>query len=63
MRPLLESLSQNYLQYYKPSEKQAIDESMVSLKDRSTLKQYNPQKPIKRGFNIWVRVDEHGFVC
>lgn len=63
IRPLLESLSETYLKYYKPSEIQAIDESMVKFKGRSTLKQYNPMKLIKRGFKIWVRADKHGFVC
>jgi len=62
-RPLLESLSETYLKYYKPSEKQVIDESMVKFKGRNTLKQYNPIKPIKRGFKIWISADEHGFVC
>jgi len=63
IKPLLVSLSKTYLKYYKPSEKQAIDESMVKFEGRSTLKQYNPMKPIKRGFKIWVRANEHGFVC
>lgn len=63
LRPLLDMLSENFIKFYKPSEKQAVDESMVKFKGRSTLKQYNPQKPIKRGFKIWVRADEHGFVC
>ena len=36
---------------------QSIDESMVKLKGRSTLKQYLPLKPIKRGVKIWERCD------
>ena len=63
IRTLLEMLSQNFLVYYKPSEKQAIDESMVKFKGKRTLKQYNPKNSIKRGFKIWVRADAHGFVC
>ncbi|XP_047543240.1 piggyBac transposable element-derived protein 4-like [Vanessa atalanta] len=39
------------------SSKQAIDECMVKFKGRSTLKQYMPKKPIKRGFKIWARCD------
>ena len=28
------------------------------------MKQYNPIKPVKRGFKIWVRADSHnGYVC
>ncbi len=35
----------------------AIDDAMVKFKGRSTLKQYMPNKPIKRGFKVWVRAD------
>ena len=31
--------------------------AMVKFKGRSTLKQYQPLKPIKRGFKIWCRAD------
>ena len=28
------------------------------------MKQYNPIKPVKHGFKIWVRADSHnGYVC
>ncbi|XP_018364594.1 PREDICTED: uncharacterized protein LOC108762190 [Trachymyrmex cornetzi] len=27
------------------------------------MKQYNAAKPIKRGYKIWVRADETGYVC
>lgn len=36
---------------------QAIDESMVKFKGRSSLKQHMPLKPIKRGIKIWERCD------
>ncbi len=37
---------------------------MVKYKGRSALKQYVPKKPIRRGFKVWVRADNHnGFVC
>ncbi|KAJ8967366.1 hypothetical protein NQ314_002936 [Rhamnusium bicolor] len=36
----------------------AIDESMIRFKGRSSLKQYMPKKPIKRGFKVWVLADE-----
>ena len=39
----------------------AVDESMVRFKGRSTLKQYNPMKPIKRGYKIWVLADKSGY--
>ena len=36
---------------------------MVKFKVRSTMKQYMPQKPIKQGYNVWVRSDLNGYVC
>ena len=37
---------------------------MVPFKGRSSIKQYLPNKPIKRGFKVWVRADSvNGFVC
>ena len=30
---------------------------MVKFKGRSTLKQYQPLKSIKRGFKVWCRAD------
>lgn len=36
---------------------QSIDESMTKFKGRSSLKQYLPLKPIKRGIKIWQRCD------
>ena len=42
----------------------AIDEAMVQFKGRSSLKQYVPLKPVRRGFKIWVRADSvNGYVC
>ena len=49
---------------YQPHLEQAIDEAMVAFKGRSSMKQYLPMKPVKRGFKVWVRADSHnGYVC
>ena len=38
-------------------------EAMVKYKGRSSLKQYLPMKPIKRGFKVWVRANSsNGFI-
>lgn len=63
LRPLLQHLSERFLSVFHPSEYQSIDESMVKFKGRSSLKQYMPKKPIKRGYKIWMRCDQSGFVC
>ena len=63
LRPLLDGLNQQYSKCYKPTEYQAVDESMIKFKGRSSLKQYLPLKPIKRGYKVWVRADSNGYVC
>lgn len=36
---------------------------MVAFKGRSSMKQYMPMKPTKRGFKVWVRADSsNGYV-
>ncbi|XP_041969849.1 piggyBac transposable element-derived protein 4-like [Aricia agestis] len=45
------------------SQTQSIDESMIKFKGRSTMKQYMPKKPIKRGYKVWARCDsETGYL-
>ena len=34
-----------------------IDESMIKFKGRSSIKQYLPLKPIKRGYKVWCLCD------
>ena len=50
--PLIESLN-NHVKLYNISKQVSIDESMILFKGRSSLKQYNPMKPIKRGYKLW----------
>ena len=35
----------------------SVDKAMVKFKGRSSLKQYQPLKPIKLGFKIWYTAD------
>ncbi|CAI6354194.1 unnamed protein product [Macrosiphum euphorbiae] len=37
-------------------------DKLYKFKGRSTMKQYMPMKPIKRGYKIWVRADQNGFI-
>lgn len=50
-------LKHTFSKYRSDSTFQSIDESMAKFKGRSSLKQYLPMKPIKRGIKIWVRSD------
>ena len=64
VRPVINALQQSFLASYNPHKENAIDEAMVKFKGRSSLKQYLPLKPIKRGFKVWVRADSiNGYVC
>ncbi|CAH1974499.1 unnamed protein product [Acanthoscelides obtectus] len=62
VRPILQILSENYAKYYKPTKNVSIDESMIRFKGRSSLRQYMPNKPIKRGYKVLVRASESGYV-
>lgn len=57
VRPLIDALNRNFQKEYTPSSHQAIDDSMILFKGRSSLKQYLPMKPIKRGYKVWCRAD------
>lgn len=63
LRPLLDQLNKSFKNCWKPSKYQSVDESMIKFTGRSSLKQYMPAKPIKRGYKCWVRADESSFVC
>ena len=41
----------------------AVNESMVPFKGRSSMKQYMPMKPVKRGYKVWCLTNSRtGFV-
>ena len=52
----------NFQNLRLPERGQSIDESMVLFKGRSSIKQYNPMKPIKRGYKLWCRSDMTGYI-
>lgn len=63
IRPLIGILNNNFSSLCSQSSSQSIDESMVKFKGRSSMKQYMPNKPIKRGYKIWARCDsESGYL-
>lgn len=57
LRPLLNLLGNNFQTNAKNSSSQSVDESMILFNGGSTLKQYMPLKPIKRGYKVWCRCD------
>ena len=45
------------LTVYNPHKEVSIDEAMIPFKGHSSMKQYIPNKPVKRGFKVWTRAD------
>ena len=57
IRPVICHLSRQFLIVYNPHCEASIDEAMIAFKGMSIMKQYLPNKPVKRGFKVWVRAD------
>lgn len=62
IRPLSDSLNRQFQKCYETTRRISIDESMILFKGRSSLKQYNPMKPIKRGYKLWCVADQNAYV-
>ena len=64
VREFLNDLNTNFRINYNPHREQAVDEAMIKYKGRTSLKQYMPMKPIKRGLKMWCRADStNGYLC
>ena len=57
VRGYLNSLCSSFQRCFRPFQRVAVDEMMIPFKGRSSLKQYMPMKPVKRGFKIWAACD------
>ena len=57
VRPIIDHLSTKFAEVYQPHRDVAVDEAMIKFQGRSSLKQYMPLKPIKRGIKVWVAAD------
>lgn len=62
IRPLITKLNSNFMKLYDVRKVVSIDESMILFKGRHSIKQYNPMKPIKWGYKLWVRADLDGYI-
>ena len=64
VQDIMQRVSERFLTLYKPHCEDAIDEAMIPFQGRSSLEQYMPAKPVKRGIKVWCRADSHnGFLC
>lgn len=57
LRPIIDLLNSNIENCYSASSFLSVDESMIPFKGRSSMKQYMPMKPIKRGYKVWCLAD------
>ncbi|GFW45670.1 uncharacterized protein TNCV_3246071 [Trichonephila clavipes] len=55
LRPFMSRLNKKFKKCRLATQVQSIDERMILFKGRSSVKQLNPKKPIKRGFKLWCR--------
>ena len=63
IRPVIDAICEKSRTLYNPGENVSVDEAMVKFKGRSSIKQYQPLKPIKRGIKVWCRADStNGYV-
>ncbi|KAL2085795.1 hypothetical protein ACEWY4_019115 [Coilia grayii] len=61
VRPLLDCLLKSFRDI-PIGEMLCVDEQIVPFKGRSGLKTYNPKKPKRWGYKIFVLADQHGIV-
>ena len=59
IKPVIEAVREKSIKNFMPHRESSIDEAMIRFKGRSSLKQYLPMKPIRRGIKVWVRADSH----
>ena len=63
IRPIITMLGDQFAAVCSAAKDISIDEAMIPFKGRSSLKQYMPLKPTKRGIKIWMRADANtGYV-
>lgn len=61
LRPIIDLLQKKFQNQEKP-QALCVDEQIVPYKGKSSLKQYNPKKPNKWGYKIFVLCDSTGLI-
>jgi hypothetical protein len=52
--PFIDALQKNFLKCFDPDDVMSVDESIILFEGHSSLKQYMPKKPIRRGYKVWM---------
>ena len=60
---MLNAIKASIMDNYQPSRDIVVDEAMIPFQGQSSLKQYLPNKPVKRGIKVWCLADStNGYV-
>ena len=63
IRPVIDAVYDKGKTLYNLGQNISVDKAMVKFKSRSSLKQYQPLKPIKCGFKVWCATySRNGYV-
>ena len=62
VRPLVDHFQKRFRAVYNPSRCLSADEAIVKFKGRVSFKTYNPAKPTKYGYKVWMLCDRNGYV-
>ncbi|KAJ8946656.1 hypothetical protein NQ314_008828 [Rhamnusium bicolor] len=62
LRPFLDKLLCNFMNAMDSKEYQSVDEQVIPMKSKISIKQYLPKKPKKWGIKCWLRADTGGYV-
>jgi hypothetical protein len=54
---MVDYLDRKFREYYIPGRNTCIDESIIGFKERVIFKCFNPKKPTKWGFRVYVLAD------
>ena len=57
VQPVINAISKSLTDCYNVSKEIVVDEAMIPFQGRSSLKQYLPKKPVKRGIKVWCLAD------
>ena len=59
IKPIITGIADAIQAAYSPGKEVSVDEAMIPFQGRSSLKQFLPLKPIKRGIKVWSLADSN----
>ncbi|XP_018575621.1 piggyBac transposable element-derived protein 3-like [Anoplophora glabripennis] len=62
LRPFIQKLKKNFLNYFVPTQNLDYDEAMVKYYGRHPCKQYIKGKPIRFGYKVWSLNTDFGYL-